>query len=606
MGLRGPEPLDVGLKSLRGTVKVSRERARGALRVVEETAPAEGEVEPGSVADYVGVADGYVDDVLTGRIVSCRWVQKAAQRYRRMRGRAEEDGSPFVFSEWHANDVCAFAEECPHVEGRWGSETVTLQPFQVFILVACYGFRSAGSMLRLVTVVYFQVARKSAKSTLVAIAGLYHLAREREPGAQVVCGATTGLQARIVFGIMQKMVRRSGFLRDEGLWAYANAVTLEAIGGNARPINSKSSTQDGLNPSFISLDESHAQTFELMDVLMSAMGARPEGMFWCPTTAGYNLTSVGYAFRQTAQKILDGVVESDHTFAILYELEEADDWRDERVWVKAAPMIGITPKLEYVRRYCQDAQQTPGMQGEFETKICNRWLHSASRWLRIEDWDKCADPTLTLEQFEFEKCWIGVDLAERDDIAVVSLNFRKGDLIVSFVKGYLPALVIADRERAVPLYREFVKTDDLVATDGDFTDHRRIEEDIRGWCKRFEVQAIVIERYGALHMTANLAEAGLPARVESKNARVFTPPAKDFEARIRSKRFRHTGCVFLRWQASNVCVDRRRDGSLLPTKDAPESPLKIDGIDAILLGLSALVEDPTETREPAIYFLGGI
>jgi len=105
------------------------------------------------------------------------------------------------------------------------------------------------------------------------------------------------------------------------------------------------------------------------------MGARPDGMIWCPTTAGYDLTSVGYALRSTAMKILDGVIQSDHTFVVLYELDEADDWRDEKVWVKSAPMIGITPTLDYVRRYCADAQATPGMQGEFETKIPDRHLN---------------------------------------------------------------------------------------------------------------------------------------------------------------------------------------------------------------------------------------
>ena len=55
---------------------------------------------------------------------------------------------------------------------------------------------ATGDGRRLVTTVFFQVARKSAKSTLVAAVALYHLAVEQEPGAQVICGATTGSQAR--------------------------------------------------------------------------------------------------------------------------------------------------------------------------------------------------------------------------------------------------------------------------------------------------------------------------------------------------------------------------------------------------------------------------
>ena len=32
---------------------------------------------------------------------------------------------------------------------------------------------------------------------------------------------------------------------------------------------------------------------------------------------GYSLTSVGYALRSTAMKILDGVIEADHVFCVL-------------------------------------------------------------------------------------------------------------------------------------------------------------------------------------------------------------------------------------------------------------------------------------------------
>jgi phage terminase large subunit-like protein len=516
---------------------------------------------------------------------------------------SEREPHSFTWSPAYVQSVCSWICRLPHVEGRWDTSTITLAPWQIFVLAASFGFRRPDGS-RLVTTVFFEVGRKSAKSTLVAAAALYHLAVENEPGAQVVCGASTGNQARIVFSIMQRMVKRAPWLRELGFVAYANAVTL-TDGGYAKPINSKSSTQDGLSPSFISLDESHAQTFELHDVLKSAQGARTEAALWAPTTAGYSMTSVGFALRQTAQKILDGVLEADHVFCVLYELDETDRWDDESVWQKSLPMIGTTPSLDYVRRYCLDAQQTPGLQGEFETKICNRWLHAATTWLSMPAWARCADPTLTLDNFEHEPCWIGVDLAERDDIAAVALLFQRDDLVYVFVRGYLPTLVVEERSRAIPEYRHWLQAGELVATDGNLTDYPTIEADLRADCERFDVRDIAIERYGALHLAANLVASGLPARVEAKNAKTFTAPAKELEARIKAQQLRHPGTSFLTWQVSNVCVERRRDGSLLPTKDRPMSPNKIDAVDALLLALSGLLTatPPAPVVEPRIFFL---
>ncbi len=169
-------------------------------------------------------------------------------------------------------------------------------------------------------------------------------------------------------------------------------------------------------------------------------------------------------------------------------------------------------------------------------------------------------------------CYIGVDLAERDDIAAIALVFQRGDVIYTFVKGYLPELVVTERSRAVPEYRAWLHSGELTPTPGNMTDYAVIEADLRQYCKDFDVAEIVIERYGALNLASNLSNDGLPALIESKNAKVFTAPARELEARIKAGKLRHAGSSFLKWQISNVCVERRRDGSLLPTKESAESP----------------------------------
>jgi phage terminase large subunit-like protein len=529
--------------------------------------------------------DAYIRDVTTNQVVVSRWVSLAVQRFLAMRER-------FPWSAPHVAKVCGFVESLPHVEGSWATPTIRLEPWQVFCLAAIYGFRQPDGR-RLVSSAFIEVGRKSAKSTLCAALGLFHLLHEHEPGAQVVCGATTGDQSRVVFGIMQRMVRRSLALREAGLVAYANSITYDPQGATAKPLNAKSSTQDGLNPSMIVLDESHAQDFGLHDVLKSAQGARRDPLLLAPTTAGYDLTSVGAALHDTAKQMLEGLFDLPHVFAVIYALDDLDDWADDRVWVKALPMIGTTPTREYVEKYRDDVRATPGLQGEFEVKICNRWAHATTTWLSIAEWTRCADPTLRLEQFLGQPCWIGVDLAQRDDIAAVAFVFPGDDDVVTvFVRGYLPADVVTARARAVPAYREWVAAGELVLTPGNFIDHARIEADLRADCRRFAVQAIVLEQFSAAQMTGALFNDGYPATAHRKSASTFTAPASEFAARITAGRLRHPGTLFLTWQVSNACVEQRRDGTLLPTKGAAKSPRKIDAVDAICLALAGYLTRP--------------
>ena len=504
---------------------------------------------------------------------------------------------PYVWSDAQAAEACTFIESVPHVEGRWATPTIRLEPCQIFLVTCLFGWRQRAHLARRrFTVLYFEVGRKAAKSTLMAAIALFHLLREHEPGASVVCGATTGSQARIVFGIAQQMVRRSAWLRAQGAEALANAII--TTDGTIKPVNAKASTQDGLNPSCIVLDESHAQKFSLHDVLKSAQGARQNPLLLCPTTAGYDLLSVGYALRTTLTKILQQVYEAEHFLGIIYTLDDTDDWRDARTWIKANPMLGITPTLDWVRSYCADAQQTPGLEGEFRVKVCSQWLQSSKAWLSMTAWDACADPTLQLEAFAGERCWIGGDLAQLDDLAAIAFLFERDGLVYAFVRFYLPREVVAERGRTTPAYLQWVKAGLLELTDGNMIDYGKIEADLRAWCRTFNVAALRFDQYGSAGIVSALAGDGFPAAILDKNRKTMTPPARDLEARVKHRRLRHDGNSCLKWMASNAVVTRGVDDSLLPKKEAADSPNKIDGIDAILQAMSAML---TPSAPPPTY-----
>lgn len=599
---RGRPRLSAKEKERRGTLRKCRETG-SASRQKKKKLPKP----PASTRDYVRVARQYAADVLSGKIVACVWVKLACQRHDRDVMRAETDpGCPFVWSDAHAVEACAFIERLPHVEGTWNEPLIHLQPAQVFIVTLLFGWRQRAHLARRrFTVFYFELGRKGAKSTLMAAIALFHVQREHEPGASVVCGATTGSQARIVFGIAQKMVnhRESAWLRAEGVEALANAIVTSD--GSIKPVNAKASTQDGLNPSCIVLDESHAQKFALHDVLKSAQGARLNPLLLCPTTAGYDLLSVGYALRTTLTKVLQQVFDADHFLGIIYTLDEGDDWRDPKVWVKANPMLGVTPTLEWVRSYCSDAKQTPGLEGEFRVKVCSQWLQSALSWLSMTKWDACEDSTLTLDDFAGQRCAIGGDLAQIDDLAAVALVFERGEDVVAFVKFYLPRDVVEERGRTVPAYLAWVKAGILDLTDGNMIDYGHIEADIRAWCKRFNVVGLRFDQYGSAGIVSNLAGDGFPAAILDKNRKNITPPARDLETRVRHGRFKHDGNPCLKWNASNAVVTRGVDDSLLPKKESADSPNKIDGIDAILQARSVMLTPAEKPREFQMLIMGG-
>jgi phage terminase large subunit-like protein len=228
----------------------------------------------GHARDYAAVALTYAKRAAADKrqVRHCKWVRLAAQRHLDDLKRQRSADWGYRFDPWHANDVCDVMEKLPHVEGQWDTPTITLEPFQVFILAVVFGWRVKATGLRRFTVVYEEVARKNAKSTKTAGISIYCLACENEPGPQVLTAATTFDQAKKVFHPAKRMVEKLPELQAAfGLTAWAKSVSCTENGGYMQPIHSKSKSQDGHNPHLVTLDELHAHSDRgLYDVMVTS------------------------------------------------------------------------------------------------------------------------------------------------------------------------------------------------------------------------------------------------------------------------------------------------------------------------------------------------
>lgn len=564
----------------------------------------------GHAKDYTAVALAYAKAAAADRKQAhhCKWVRLAAQRHLDDLKRARDKAWGYYFDPWHANDVCDFAEKLPHVEGVWDTPTITLEPFQVFVLAMVFGWRRRETGGRRFTSVYEEVARKNAKSTKTALVSLYCLACEEEPGPQVLTAATTFDQAKKVFHPAKRMVEKMPALQEAfGLIPWAKSITCADNGGYMQPMHAKAKSQDGHNPHLVTMDELHAHSDRgLFDVMNSAFGARRNPLMWIITTAGFNLHGVCYEQRTLATKVLERSVVAEHIFAIIFTLDRAEDYDDERKegddpydpakWIKANPLLEASkPLRDEVAKRAIEAQASPAAEGEFKTKHLNIWLGAASAWLNATQWALCGDASLTLDDFAGLDCYIGGDLSNVDDLSAVVLAAEdvEGRLLVK-PWFYVPEARLASQDGALKqvtdLYKQWVAEGALTATPGDFIDHRVIEQRIRDLKAALAVRRATFDQWNSgLAMASRLNEdfddGGEPFAAQlSKNAKNVTDPAKAIEARVKAgpARLRHDANPVLHWMIGNAVVDRRVDGSLLPKKATPNSPNKIDGVDGMI------------------------
>jgi len=554
-------------------------------------------MDTGHAKDYSAIAEEYCRDVLSVKIIACKWTKLACRRHLEDLKRKTTKKWPYYFDHWWANDVCDFAEKVPHHEGNWNPDgnKFILEPWEVFILVAIFGWRRRVQKAkdpkndpRRFSAAYIEVARKNGKSPISAIVALYCVACEGENAPQVKLAATTYKQTEAVFKPAKAMVNLTPALREHfQLEARAKAIACFSSRGNIEPIHSKSQTQDGLNPHATIIDELHAhKDRSLFDVLRSAKGARKNPLSWYITTAGYNLEGVCYEQRTLVTKILEGIIPGDHYFGVIYTLDDGDDPFDEKVWLKSNPNLGVSVQIKDLRDYAQEAKASPKSLGEYKTKRHNIWCNAAAAWLNLLQWDACADPGLKIDDFTGYDCWIGGDLADRNDIAGYLLLFLKDGLPYLFPRFYLPEDLVLEKMHSVGMhYKVWADEGLLILTPGDFIDHNRIEEDVRKDWEKFNVHQAAFDQYGSAQLAASLNNDGLTTAIVHKNAKTYGDPSLELEARVKTGRIRHDGNKILRWMVSNAVVDRRVDGSILPKKENKDSPNKIDGLDMAILAL---------------------
>lgn len=544
--------------------------------------------------DYVLVAIAYAEDALEDKKHQRynKWVRLAAKRFMADLKRAQLANPPFLWSPGQANQACEFIEMLPHVEGNWAAKgeenLIKLEPAQVFFICQLFGFRRPDGSRRFTNAV-FAVARKNAKSTLAAAILLYCFCLEPEIGPQILSAATTGDQARIVWGVAQKMVKRLPDLCDTfTVEAFANAIARYEVGGTFKPINAKASTQDGLNPSALCFDELHAhKTRDLYDVLRSAAGARKNPLFLYTTTEGYENAGPWAEIRQFSQQVLDGLVEADHFLALYYGLDEDDDDFDESKWIKANPLLGVSVTLDKMREYAAEAKQQPGSMAEFRIKRLNRRAQSASGFVDLIRWRKCGGK-VDLDAMQGHRCYAGLDLSSTRDMTAFSLVWDVHGVWHVFVKYWVPDNAVEQRnERGTVRYAPWVNAGHIVVTDGDAVDYDVIERDVLDFANRFKPEEIAFDSWNAQQLCNNLMGAGLPMVEFVQGPKSYHPAMQALEKAYIKGNLAHGDNPVLNWNVANLIARKDINNNMAP--DKKRAPDKIDGIVATLMALGRAV-----------------
>ncbi len=478
-----------------------------------------------------------------------------------------------------------------------------LAPWQAFVVGSLFGWKRGD--VRRFRSAYVETGKGSGKTPLAAGIGLILLCADSEEAAEVYSGATAADQARICWLDAKRMVERSPALSSR-IEVSVGSLAHMASTSWFKPVSSEHRGLDGKRVHGALVDELHEhRDAQVVDKLRAGTKGRRQALIFEITNSGYDRHSVCWQHHEYSLKVLEGVLENDEWFCYVCALDEGDDWRDPKVWIKANPSLGVTITERYLAEQVREAEGMPSKQNIVRRLNFCEWTEQSTRAIDMTLWDAGSAP-IDLAALRGRACFGGLDLARVNDLSAFDLLFppvvpgEKWKVLAWF---WVPQDDIAKRAQRdrVP-YDVWVREGFITATPGNVTDFGFIQAKILELAGLYDIHTIAFDRTFAGEIVQALQEQLGEERVVELGQGFLSmaAPTAELLRLVKGAELQHGGNPVLRWNASNLSCATDPAGNLKP--DKAHSTERIDGIAALCNAIGMALRAPDESPFLGISF----
>ena len=377
----------------------------------------------------------------------------------------------------------------PRSKGVGAGETLKLQAFQLFILVQLIGRRRgdfAATQLCLV-----EMGRGNGKTELLAA---YAVARCELSGnpEDVRFIASAYRQAE------ESWTPCKAFGREGWVHGYRDS----RLGASCiRPMAAKVPTLQGLTPSLAIADEAARHRDKGLDVLVSALGKRPDAQLVCMTTPDPRNSRAPYAAyrRRAIQELAAGTL-APHWAPVLFQAGPDDAPEAPATWKRANPGMGTILAQESLRHQFRTLYPMGGEQRQefLEQHLCRASVESV-QMLDMADYRACVG-VQDWASLAGRPAIVALDMAcggLSDSIDLISLAWGvwADNTLVVGMRHLLPAgnrAAEIGRKRGLPL-SDWLRTGAIRPGGQEAVDFGLVTAEIAGIGARHQIKVVAVD-----------------------------------------------------------------------------------------------------------------
>ena len=392
--------------------------------------------------------------------------------------------------------------------------------------------------------VLLEIARKNGKTFLVAI--MFILLFYLEPAySRFFSVAPDGQLAREIKEAIEPLIQTNIEIFEDGEFKVLRDYILhKPTKTKYTPLNYSTNRLDGKEPSVALIDEVGALPTAY------AIGAMRSGQLLVQNRLLF-LISTKYPTSQNpfedevayCKKVLDGRIDNDKVFALLYEPDNTKDWAtDDSVLKHANPLaLEIKPVWDELIDSRRDAIEVESQRENFITKHCNIIYQGAGTesYISIDQIQACRTEHI---DWTGRVVYVGVDLAiTTDNCAVVMTAVDEDENILSLPMVFIPEGRIEEKTRFEKFdYLQAIRNGQCIAC-GDMTvDYSVIEDYVFSLEDKYgvQIQAIGYDRMNCLSSAQKWEKKYNTVEVR-QHSDTLHMPTKLLKEKILNKKFRY-------------------------------------------------------------------
>lgn len=488
-----------------------------------------------------------------------------------------------------------------HTQGKLAGSPLDPDPWQVaYIIAPVFGWEHQnddGDWVRIITEVWIEVSRKNGKSTLSGGLGLYLMAADNEPGAQVVAAATTREQAGFCFAPIAGLVENAPMLK-KNFQSYRSAKKIIQRNGGSyfQAIGSVAEAIHGANIHGAIVDEVHLhKTPDLIEAIETGTGSRRQPLIVFITTADEGKPNSIYARkRKMIEQLADGVLTSKSVYGVVWaaarsERELEDPYSVETI-MRANPGFGVSPGKQYLMKAAETAKNSPAEYANYLRLHLGVRTKQVTRFIPLHDWDSSAG---MIDEAELlgKTCYGGLDLGSVSDLTAFSMTFpdENHETYRTIWRFWTPEdNMAALNARTGGDADTWQREGWLTVTDGNVIDNLVVTKQIIADSKKYRIDTVGYDKWHAQDVVRRLEDYGIETQSHGQGHNDTNGPLKEMLRLLKTHSYIHGGNPVMRWMVDNLVVHIDPAGNVKPDKGSNGE--KIDGVSAAIMSLDAALE----------------